>query len=237
MAATDNIDTIITTLRLPEFEGFREKVYIPMGCYITEGSKRVTIGSLKEEFEKSNKEKKDDKGNPVKAKWPGMEAACTTDPLRTWKPIGKSGFTVGAGFDIAQHNTFDLKKFSFSQPLLTKILPFSNGYSGSLPATASFTKEELDEIDRKVVSTKIATLAQKFDEKATVKKWDGLTAEQQTVLYSMYHHMQNNLFNQKVWELALADDWENAIKELESAKGEYANRRKNEASLLKKKAG
>ena len=231
MAATDNIDKIIATLRQPGFEGFKEKVYIPMGWYVTEGNKRVVLGELEKEFAAANKT---EKPKPAKVKWPGMEAACTMDPLRAWKPIGKSGFTVGAGFDIAQHNAFDLNKFSFSKSLLDKVLPFSNGYAGEAPKTSvAFTKEELDELDKKVISAKLSALASKFDEKATSKKWESLTAEQQTVIYSMYHHMQSGLYRQKVWDLATGDDWEGVAKELDEAKGEFTNRRRNEALLLK----
>ena len=231
MAATDNIDFIIGTLRSAEFEGFRSELYIPMGCFIAKGSTQVPAQELKSEYNQSLKPGKGRNGEI-----PGLETLCKTSQARTWKPVGNSGFTIAAGFDISKHNINDLRKFRFNSHLEDKLIPFSAGYAGPPPSKKpSFSHSELKEIDYKVIGTKLPKLSDKFNGSSTVN-FDKLNIMYQTVLYSIFHQYQNHFFSEsyevnKVWKFALAGDWKNVRDTLKSIRT-YSMRRKKEAELI-----
>lgn len=232
MAAQDNISYFIATLRSNEFEGFRSELYIPAGCFIEKGNERISVQQLKSEYTDKLKTPGNSKGEI-----PGLEALCKTNPTRSWKPIGKSGFTVAAGFDVSQHGINDLKKFKFSKSLEDKLLPFTSNYSGPAPSRRpSFTLSELKEIDFKVIAAKLPRLVERFNTASDKIKFDGLNVLFQTVLYSIYHQYQNHFFNDsyevnKVWKKAVANDWSGVKDQLEKIRT-YATRRKKEAEMV-----
>ncbi|MBK9540990.1 MAG: hypothetical protein IPO49_01605 [Bacteroidetes bacterium] len=232
MAALDNISYFVATLRSNEFEGFRSEIYIPSGCFIDKGNQRVSADQLKSEYYDKLKPQSSAKGEI-----PGLEKICKTNPTRTWKPIGKSGFTIAAGFDVSRHGINDLRKFKFNQGLEIKLLPFTADYSGPAPGQRpSFTSGELKEIDFKVVSTKLPRLVERFDSLSSKSKFDDLNVMFQTVLYSIFHQYQNHFFSEsyevnKVWKKATAGDWAGVQEELSKIRT-FSTRRKKEAELI-----
>ena len=126
-------------------------------------------------------------------------------PKEDGKPIGKSGITIGKGFDLGAQNEDRLKKMGIPEPIVKKIV--SSGYLGLKgedavnalsKGTLKLSTEEVDQIN----SLAIPFYKKEFE--AALKKQTGLDAQkdltlnQRIGLTSAYFNLGNGLFYKNV---------------------------------------
>ena len=170
--------------------------------------------------------------------------------------IGKSGVTIGVGFDLGQHNKYDLKKMGFSKGMINKLSPYL-GKKGqaAIDANSGTNKLVLGENSQDYVEvidkpTKYYTdiLASKYDESTGVAgDFESLDpAIQGTLLSVLYQYGMDDPgeTTPKFWKHATSKNWGGLVNELKTGdwgkneKGtreglDYIyNRRKLEASKL-----
>ena len=126
-------------------------------------------------------------------------------PKEDGKPIGKSGITIGKGFDLGSQDEARLKKMGIPESIVNKIV--SSGYLGLKgkdavnalnKGTLKLSAEEVDEIN----SLAIPFYKNEFE--AALKKQTGLDAQkdltpnQRIALTSAYFNLGNGLFYKNV---------------------------------------
>ena len=126
-------------------------------------------------------------------------------PKEDGKPIGKSGITIGKGFDLGSQDEARLKKMGIPESIVNKIA--SSGYLGLKgkdavnalnKGTLKLSAEEVDEIN----SLAIPFYKNEFE--AALKKQTGLDAQkdltpnQRIALTSAYFNLGNGLFYKNV---------------------------------------
>ena len=171
--------------------------------------------------------------------------------------IGKSGVTIGVGFDLGQHNEHDLKKMGFSEGMRNKLKPYLR-LKGQAAIDANSGKNKLvlgqesdDYWETITKPTKYYTdiLASKYDKSTGVAgDFESLDpAIQGTLLSVLYQYGMDkpDETTPKFWKHATSKDWGGLVNELKTGnwgkneKGtreglDYIyNRRKLEASKLK----
>ena len=169
--------------------------------------------------------------------------------------IGKSGVTIGVGFDLGQHNEHDLKKMGFSEGMRNKLKPYLRlKGQAAIDANSGTNKLVLGQEDYLQVimrPTKYYTdiLASKYDESTGVAgDFESLDPAIQGTLFSVsYQYGMDNpaKTTPKFWKHATSKNWAGLVNELET--GDWGknkegtregldyiyNRRKLEASKLK----
>jgi hypothetical protein len=98
-----NRDEILSNLKQKGMEEFKSNLYIPVGCYGPRASNDSSKPIYTRRFSKSELEKM------LGKKVVDFELACKSDPTRDIVPIGRSGHTIGTGFDIGQKTQHGLK--------------------------------------------------------------------------------------------------------------------------------
>ncbi|WP_050805515.1 pesticin C-terminus-like muramidase [Legionella drancourtii] len=163
--------------------------------------------------------------------------------------IDNSGITIATGFDIGQHDNYEIKNFGFPRELEEKLLPF-------VKATKKCAKTLLPLANQLVISVEDANLidfaAKGAILKAAIKSWNtrklentpqfkDLTPAQQTILFSRTFHqgpgMPNKAVSKNFYNAALKNNWmeaENHLRNYDVPKGYYKDRVNNEANLLKR---
>lgn len=153
--------------------------------------------------------------------------------------IGKSGITVATGFDLGWHNKQDLKRMHFPPDMIKELDEY-------LTLNRSAAQEKLKQkplklnlktaktIDKLVRRSKVNGLARMYNHDAKKGSFALLPSEAQTAIFSMYYQMQGGLKKNhpKLWDALVSQDWQTAVTILEGMK-QYADRRKEEATLLK----
>lgn len=110
-------------------------------------------------------------------------------PTRGGKAIGKSGVTIGQGFDIGQFSSSELKRMGIGGSLLNKISPYL-GITGTVAqrklraAPLELSLEEVETLDNAVLASKYKTINNIVSgiEKQSGRK---LSKDQQVALGSM----------------------------------------------------
>ena len=105
MAAQDNIAYFVSVLRTNEFEGFRSELYIPVGCFYQQRKSTCRCWSTQKWIHSRILKP----ASRTKGEIPDWKHCAKQILTRSWKPIGKSGFTIAAGFDVSKHGINDLK--------------------------------------------------------------------------------------------------------------------------------
>jgi hypothetical protein len=166
---------------------------------------------------------------------------------------GKSGVSIGTGFDIGQKSDAELKALGLSDTLYKKLKKFANkNYKGktcdeankelSALGKVTITQSEADEIDDAVKKEHLKSAITSWDKKPHPtgwKKFTELTEGQQTVIFSRTFHQGKGMPSTKVakefYEAARKGDWATAKRKLQDynvTKDWYKNRVKKEANLL-----
>ena len=162
--------------------------------------------------------------------------------------LGKSGVTIATGFDIGQHNEWDLKSLGLALPLRAKLKPFL--LLKKLEATKKLEEksglaidaDEAKQIDtaekRKVIKHLQTRYNLKSAEKKKTLQFQQLPSEIQTAIASFAFNFGDNLDNEKepaktFWALVTDQDFEAAATLLEKQTF-LAKRRKAEAALMRK---
>jgi hypothetical protein len=157
--------------------------------------------------------------------------------------IGRSGVTIGAGFDLGQHSEMDLKRMEIPEHLIRKLKPFLGKKKDSavealedeLNYVNPLTWDDIRQIDTAVKVYYAKKLSGKFASQ-TGKPFSTLPGKAQTAIFSLFYQYglgksEKGEFK-KIWENLKNGDYQKAADSLESMTS-YRNRRKDEASLLR----
>ncbi len=154
--------------------------------------------------------------------------------------IGKSGVTIGKGFDIGQNNLFDLKnRMNLSQGMIEKLSPYLEKRKKDAVAALNKTPlvlsaTELAELNWAMKKSELKKLLNAYNtDMNNTAKTDFLTlpAQAQTAIASWA--FQGIYRDKPVWRSFVMQDWTKASEQLK-AETLYAVRRKSEAALLDK---
>ena len=152
----------------------------------------------------------------------------------------KSGVTISSGFDLGQHNEFDLKGLKLSADLTKKLKPYlllkkkdAVDFLAKNPLT--ITQNEADEIDTALKKKLVPQLKNRYLNSPTntaKTNFDDLPAQAQTVIASLsFQYGDLNAKRSTFWEAVSKQDWAEAVKVLRGYT-DYKPRRKREADLL-----
>ena len=166
-------------------------------------------------------------------------------------PIGKSGVTIGVGFDLGQHNEQQLVDMGFTNRMIEKFRPYL-GKTGSeaisflknnelvLNAHPSNNQDYVAAIEKPIMyySDKLAS---KYDEATGVPgDFASLDPAIQGTIFSVlyqYGMEEPSVKTPKFWKHATSKNWGGLLNELETGQWgtekSYYNRRKLEAKKLR----
>ena len=159
------------------------------------------------------------------------------------KRFAKSGVTIATGFDIGQHNEYELHKiFDRGSKLYDLFLPYV-GLKGAA-AAAKLREKPLDlgkikpsYIDDRVKRYKYNQLAGAWNQANTEIPFSDLPKHYATVLMSVaYQYGPTRLSEktEKFWGYATSGDWLSVEAELRDFKDDFGPRRRSEADYLAK---
>lgn len=172
-------------------------------------------------------------------------------PMKNNVVIGKSGMTVGSGFDLGQWSTAELSGFGFPQALLNKITPFASPHRFKgmtkkqvaaevvkLGPVPELTKAEADLCDGAVFSKILGEAINAWNSEADkgVPKYVALPGGWQTVWLSRFYQEGSSPRSSDAIafrDAATSGKWQDAIAKLKAYK-EYTSRANQEAALLSK---
>ncbi|MDZ4822265.1 MAG: pesticin C-terminus-like muramidase [Flavobacteriales bacterium] len=152
--------------------------------------------------------------------------------------IGKSGVTIGKGFDIGQNNLYDLKnRMYLSQGMIDKLSPYLEKRKKDAVAALNKTplvlsSTELAELNRAMKHSELKKLLNAYgtDINNTAKTaFHTLPVQAQTAIASWA--FQGIYTDKPVWKSFVMQDWTKASEQLK-AETLYSGRRKAEAALL-----
>lgn len=153
---------------------------------------------------------------------------------------GRSGVTVGAGFDIGQHP--DIEKLDISPELRDKIAPFAgierDNASDILEAKGGLvlSPEEASQLNEHGKNETLGKLKEYWAKHSDVP-FESLTPAQQTVLASVAYQYGTIGRTPRFAQHATTGNWEGAVKELRNFGDKYKSRRNREADLLEQSLG
>lgn len=176
-------------------------------------------------------------------------------PVRKW--ANNSGATIGSGFDLGQTSLDEMRRFGLPESLVQKCAP----YVGKKRLDAEdmlrkrplvLTNEEIDIVNRRVMSDKAKKSIQDWDSRiATLKGtypnapyFHEMNSAQQTIVFSRYYHQGSNWLriesNKPMFEAMKQNDWQRVDREMQgrierSGTTWLRNRFKNELDFLNKK--
>ena len=170
--------------------------------------------------------------------------------------IGKSGVTIGIGFDLGQHGEQDLVKMGFSNSMINKLKPYlgkkgqeAKDFKKNNPLVFGLDSDEYNEMIKKPTKYYTDILASKYDKSTGVAgDFESLDPAIQGTLFSVTYQMgmsNPGKSTPKFWKHATSKNWKGLVSELET--GDWGknkegtregldyiyNRRKLEASKLK----
>ena len=170
--------------------------------------------------------------------------------------IGKSGVTIGVGFDLGQHNEQDLINMEFSKGMRDKLGPYlgkkgqeAKDFKEKNPLILGADSQDYLEVIMRPTKYYTDILASKYDEATGVAgDFESLDPAIQGTLFSVTYQMgMSNPARDtpKFWKHATSKNWKGLVNELET--GDWGknkegtregldyiyNRRKREASMLR----
>ena len=172
--------------------------------------------------------------------------------------IGKSGVTIGIGFDLGQHDKDDLKKMGFSNSMINKLSHYLgkkgqsaiDANSGKNKLVLGLDSDEYNEVIKKPTKYYTDILASKYDQATgVVGDFESLDSAIQGTLFSVTYQMGMSNPGESTpefWKHATSKNWKGLVSELET--GDWGknkegtregldyiyNRRKLESKILKR---
>jgi len=163
--------------------------------------------------------------------------------LKGYVPLpetSKSGVTIATGFDLGQHNEWDLEGLKLSADLTKKLKPYlllkkSAAVEFLKKNPLTITSEEAIEIDTALKKKLVPQLKNRYLNSTYNKEkvsFDDLPAQAQTVIASVsFQYGDLNTARKPFWEAVSTQNWTEAVKILRGYT-DYKPRRKKEADLL-----
>ena len=170
--------------------------------------------------------------------------------------IGKSGVTIGVGFDLGQHNEQDLINMEFSKGMRDKLGPYlgkkgqeAKDFKEKNPLILGADSQDYLEVIMRPTKYYTDILASKYDQATGVAgDFESLDPAIQGTLFSVSYQFgmdDPGESTPEFWKHATSKHWEGLLKELET--GDWGknkegtregldyiyNRRKREASMLR----
>jgi hypothetical protein len=146
---------------------------------------------------------------------------------------GKSGVTLGAGFDVGQRNSLE----GLPESIQAKAAPYlglKRGIADDALAKSggiNLTSEEADVVTQFARNETQSKLQNEWQKMSNVPFGD-LSPAQQTVLASVMHQYGSLSRTPRFSQFAGKGQWENVVEELRNFKDDYKTRRNREADML-----
>lgn len=160
-------------------------------------------------------------------------------PKKDGKVLGKSGVTIGTGFDLGQHSVQDLNKMGLPEELVNKLAPYTGKKKGTAASFLSsnpleLSKEEVEILDSKVKDNKLEQIKRIYNSSTPGNmNFDNLSPEQQTVITSLgFQYGDLRTAAPNTWKKIVQDDWNGVYSNLRDFGDAYSTRRNKEADLL-----
>jgi GH24 family phage-related lysozyme (muramidase) len=163
-------------------------------------------------------------------------------PQRNGTAIGRSGVTIATGFDIGQHNAYDLNRIfgrgEGNADLITSFTPYLElirdaaiAFLAENPLT--ITQEQADRTDAAVMAQMVPRVANSYNS-ATGGNFDQLPDQAQTVVFSLGYQFGPNGIPEDVMNMINNGNYSGAADALVNmGRSGYADRRTQEANLLR----
>lgn len=158
--------------------------------------------------------------------------------------IGKSGVTIGSGFDLGQHNVYDLKRMGIPDALINKLKPYLEQKKDKAIKLLNdkqkiknpLTADEVKQIDTAVKAAKAKQMVSKF-ESQTGKDFSTVPGAAQTAVFSLYYQYGMGAADGsgtlgKIWSSFKDEDYSKVADYMEGM-DKYQQRRKEEAKLIR----
>ena len=154
--------------------------------------------------------------------------------------IGKSGVTIGAGFDLGQNKLYDLQQLRLPPGLQIKLMPYLFKIKNDAVDLLQNQPLVISEYEAAIINERKkeahARILQKRFNTYSKLKFENLSSEVQTVLFSITYQYGINATKTtlySLWLAALKQDYKEMIKVLKSFET-YKDRRNSEAKLIEK---
>ncbi|MGH6942764.1 MAG: pesticin C-terminus-like muramidase, partial [Geminicoccaceae bacterium] len=152
---------------------------------------------------------------------------------------GKSGVTIGTGFDLGQRTAEDIDRLDLPQSFRDRLKPFA-GMTRAQAIEAlhrtplRITKEEADLLDREARRDTINTIIQNYNRRSRFDFRD-LPSAMQTVIASVgFQHGPSLRTVPRFLKFATAGDLPAMVGELRDFNNDYPDRRNREADYLER---
>ena len=155
-------------------------------------------------------------------------------------PSDDSGVTIGVGFDIGQHNEWELNKIFPDNPKLVEKLKDYTKLEGdeARKVAKNLTVSGKDYIDVivKPINYKIDRIVEKYNEKAGKNAFQNLEPELQRTIFGITYQMGTGSFlKSDFWKQVTSKDWTGMLNNMQSnGWGETQARRTKELDILLK---
>lgn len=166
-----------------------------------------------------------------------LEGYIPTD--REGAVVGKSGLTIGTGWDVGQMSSEELMKSGLPENIINAVSPYvglkgQEALSKFVESGAPKISEEQANLINQYSHQKTLNKLSENYKKTTGKDFSDLSANQQTALASVGFQYGPNLGSATpgFWGQATAGDWGGAYENLMDFGDKYPTRRKKEAALL-----
>ncbi len=167
-------------------------------------------------------------------------------PLRNGVPVGQSGVTIAAGFDLGQHDQAFLDSTGWPQDLIDRLSPYlglkgvdaqvflyGDADQGLAANELTVSQEEGELIAEVVRERKAVEIIAAYDAASSVAFAD-LPEPAQTVIASVAFQYGSNLASAtpNFWGFVTTQDYTSAIAELNDFNDQFSTRRETEADYL-----
>jgi len=155
--------------------------------------------------------------------------------------LGRSGVTVGTGFDLGQHDADDLRRMGVARRLVKTVEPYlrqKGPHARRLlrHSPLVLSPREADALDRAKRLDTARKIERRFDATRArhVPPYASLSAAQQTVIFSLATQYGSRLDRKTpaFWEHVIHGRFDRAHRELRNFGDGYPTRRNREAELL-----
>jgi hypothetical protein len=153
------------------------------------------------------------------------------------KPLGKSGVTIGYGFDLGQQTVKSLTALGLKAALTNKLVPYVTlkkqdalNFLNAKPLI--LTDTEVKELDKAVKLKYYDAIKKEFEDNSDLS-FTHLDTEKQTVIFSVsYQYGSLKKSCPKFFKYVTRNMWVNAVAELRDFGDDYPIRRNLEADYL-----